>query len=499
MDDIKPQPGPQEQFLSSSADLVIYGGSAGGGKSWGLLLEPLRHVTTNPEFYATIFRRNTTQIRSQGGLWDESLKLYSMVDTAEPVETNLKWKFHGGGRVNFSHLEHEKTVYNYQGAQIPLIMFDELTHFSESQFFYMFSRNRSMCGVQPYIRATCNPDAESWVAKFIEWWIDGAGYAIPERCGIIRWFVRIKEKILWADSKKECIQLYGDTELPDDHDDQIKPKSFTFIRARLEDNPALTKADPNYKSNLKALPIVEQMRLLGGNWKVKYDSGLEIFPEDKLLVDGLPVPMPKHCDYILAILDTAVKSGVQHDGTGVIYCGYNPRLDYPLIVLDYDYVQIDGAYLETFIPSVFDKTQELAKQCGARLGVSTFIEDKQTGSVLLQQCQKHQREAKTIDEFNKWKTIAIPEQFAAMGKEGRAIDVSGLVFQGQVKFSEHAYNKTTTFKSETKNHLLYQVLNFRIGGKSGAHGLNAKQLENDDLLDTFCYAIQVALKKDKLK
>ena len=177
---IRPQPGPQEEFLASPADIVIYGGSAGSGKSWAILLEPLRHVTTNKEFAAVCFRRNTTQIRNPGGLWDESAKVYPTVGST-PVNHLLEWRWPSGGKVKFAHLEHDSTVNEWQGSQIPLIMFDELCHFSKSQFFYMLSRNRSMCGVRPYVRATCNPDADSWVAEFISWWIDQeTGYPITQ-------------------------------------------------------------------------------------------------------------------------------------------------------------------------------------------------------------------------------------------------------------------------------------------------------------------------------
>ena len=72
---IRPQPGPQEAFLSSPADVVIYGGAAGGGKSYALLMEAVRH-TANPRFGAVIFRKNSKQITSEGGLWDTSLELY---------------------------------------------------------------------------------------------------------------------------------------------------------------------------------------------------------------------------------------------------------------------------------------------------------------------------------------------------------------------------------------------------------------------------------------
>jgi tetratricopeptide (TPR) repeat protein len=117
-----------------------------------------------------------------------------------------EWRWPRGGKIKFSHLQFETTVYDWQGAQITLICFDELTHFSAHQFFYMVSRSRSTCGVRPYIRATCNPDADSWVADFLSWWIDPeSGQPIPERAGVLRYFVRIAEKIVWADLRSGLV------------------------------------------------------------------------------------------------------------------------------------------------------------------------------------------------------------------------------------------------------------------------------------------------------
>lgn len=259
---IQPQPGPQQTFLASPADVAIYGGAAGGGKSWALLMEPLRHIH-NPEFGAVFFRRTTVQVRNEGGLWDESMKLYPLL-SAKPKEHVLAWEFPGGASISFAHLEHDKTVLNWQGSQIPLICFDELTHFSENQFWYMVSRNRSMCGVRPYIRATCNPDCDSWVAKFIEWWIDQeTGLPIDSRAGVIRWFVRVNNTLFWADSAEELKERFPET----------TAKSATFVPARLADNAALMAADPGYLANLLALPLVERERLLGGNWKIRAVTG----------------------------------------------------------------------------------------------------------------------------------------------------------------------------------------------------------------------------------
>ena len=79
--------------------------------------------------------------------------------------------FPSGAKVMFDHLERYSDCLSYQGSQIPLIIFDELTHFDEEVFWYMLSRNRSDSGVSGYIRASTNPDPDSWVCSFISWWI----------------------------------------------------------------------------------------------------------------------------------------------------------------------------------------------------------------------------------------------------------------------------------------------------------------------------------------
>ena len=275
---IRPQPGPQYQFLSSSADIAIYGGSAGGGKSFALLLEPLRHIN-NSKFSAVIFRRTLTDVKKTGSLWDTSIELYGAIG-AKPISSTLTWEFGSGSKITFGHLEHENTVLNWQGAQVPFLAFDELTHFSRSQFFYMMSRNRSASGVRPYIRATTNPDSDSWVAEFISWWIDQTtGLPILERSGVIRWFVRVGDVLQWADTQAELIERFGA---------EVVPKSVTFVPARLEDNAILMQMDPGYRANLLALPRVERERLLGGNWKVRPSSGLYFRREWIEIVDAIP-------------------------------------------------------------------------------------------------------------------------------------------------------------------------------------------------------------------
>lgn len=237
------------------------------GKSFALLLEPVRHLQgkhANAKFGAVIFRRQTTQVRNEGGLWDESHDLYPLVG-GTPKEMNLEWVFPSGSRVKFAHLEHEASVLNWQGSQINFIGFDELTHFTETQFFYMMSRNRSTSGIKPYIRATCNADANSWVKGLIQWWINpDTGLPIKERSGVLRWFIRDGNELVWADSKEELIEQRGA---------KYRPKSLTFISALLQDNKILMDKDPDYLSNLMALDRVQREQLLHGNWNVTASAG----------------------------------------------------------------------------------------------------------------------------------------------------------------------------------------------------------------------------------
>jgi hypothetical protein len=115
MGEIRPQPGPQELFLSSAADIAIYGGAAGGGKSYALLLEPLRHIA-NRQFSAVIFRRTLADVKKAGSLLDTSYQVYGPIGGAVRLD-NLTWSFPEGGKITFGHLEHENTILDWQGAQ----------------------------------------------------------------------------------------------------------------------------------------------------------------------------------------------------------------------------------------------------------------------------------------------------------------------------------------------------------------------------------------------
>ncbi len=271
--EVRPQEGFQEDFLSSTADIVIGGSGAGVGKTFALLCEAVRHQS-NKDFGATIFRRTYVQITNEGGLWDTSEKLYPLLQ-AKPNQNDCEWSFPSGARIKFSHLQHEKNKFDYQGSQIPLIGFDELTHFSESMFWYMLSRNRSTCGVRPYVRCTCNPDPDSWVARLIEWWIDPVtGFPVPERSGVLRYFTRDNDMMVWGDTPEEVLRKIPHvlSELPADIDRLTLVKSMTFIAGNIYQNKVLLKVNPQYLGDLLAQDESTKLQLLHGNWKVKVDT-----------------------------------------------------------------------------------------------------------------------------------------------------------------------------------------------------------------------------------
>jgi hypothetical protein len=253
---IRPNSVPQETFLASAADIAVYGGSAGGGKSWALLLDAMRFAA-NPAYGAVLFRRTSPQITNEGGLWDESGKLYPLAG-ATPLVGSLDWRFPSGANIGFRHLQHEATKYNWQGAQVPMLGFDELTHFSESQFWYLVSRNRSTCGVRPWIRGTCNADAGSWVKTLVGPWVDRKHPLFPTPHGAILWLVRKDGKYHWGRTREELAGRFPG----------IPPKSVTFVRADVFDNKDLLRVNPEYLANLYAQSPVEQARLLRGDWDV---------------------------------------------------------------------------------------------------------------------------------------------------------------------------------------------------------------------------------------
>jgi hypothetical protein len=268
----------------------------------------------------------------------------------------------------------------------------------------------------------------------------------------------------------------------------IDPRyGFEEYHARTKDNPLLPKRLPNESiedwGNRRMGVLTDLVRdndpLV---YAQEYDaefvdwSGVAFFAREKLLQGGEPVPYPNHCDGVFAVIDTASKTGTEHDATAVTYfavCRTSPHA--PLLILDWDVVQIEGALLEAWLPSVFERLEVLGRLCNARHGsLGAMIEDKNSGTILLQQALRRGMPARAIDS-----------KLTALGKDERALSVSGYVYRGLVKYTSHAFNKTTIYKHKSRNHLAEQIESFRIGDKSSKR--------EDDLFDTFCYGIALAI------
>ena len=138
-------------------------------------------------------------------------------------------------------------------------------------------------------------------------------------------------------------------------------------------------------------------------------SGVAFFSREQ------PLPLPARCDAVFAVIDTASKTGTDNDVTAVTFFAVDRIGRIPLLILDWDIVQIEGAMLETWLPQVFARLEELARVCRARRdSIGAFIEDKNSGTILLQQALRRQMPTRAIDS-----------KLTAMGKDERAISVSG--------------------------------------------------------------------------
>jgi predicted phage terminase large subunit-like protein len=440
---LRPQPGPQEQFLKSDADLAFYGGAAGSGKSYGLLLEPLYDIG-NPRFRSTIFRRTVPMIRQPGGLLDTSEQIYLSLG-AKLNQSLLEWTFPSGAVVKLSGMENESDRFGWQGSQIPLICFDEVPEFTESQFWFMVSRNRSTSGARSRIRGTCNPDADSWLRTLLAWWIDAdSGFAIKERGGVLRWFVRDGDALVWRDTPEELRQLFG----PD-----CGPKSCTFIPAHVGDNRILLEKDPGYLASLKALPMVERARLLDGNWNVRAVAGSYFRREwFGAPLDFPPVEVAGRVRY----WDRAAserRPGTDPDATvGVLVSRTHQGV----------YVVEDCAKLYGSPHQVEAEMVKCAKRDGAATTIG-YMQDPGSAGVA-----EAQATARALDGFY------IEFATATGNKETRAKPVSAQAEAGNVKLVRGLWN----------DEFLRVLENFPVGkhddevdGLSGAHALLADATE----------------------
>lgn len=240
----------------------------GGGKSYCGLLRHLRWVD-DPQYRGYVVRKQQTSIMVAGGLFDEAYGLYKAFDpNVKPNKKAMTFTFSSGAVVAMGHCETNEDAEKWRGRQVSACMIDEATQLLEDHVLVILSRLRSKAKMVPNLFLTCNPSPDSFVRRWIDWWLipkgeENAGRADPKKDGKVRWFIRQNNEMIWGDSREELLETYGS---------HVLPLSLQFISATIYDNPPLIKSNPGYLANLQGLKRVKQERDLWGNWDIREDA-----------------------------------------------------------------------------------------------------------------------------------------------------------------------------------------------------------------------------------
>ena len=298
----RPNKGPQVDFLAAPEKEVMYGGAAGGGKSFAMLVDLLRYAS-NGNHRALLLRRPLAELTA---LVDQSRKLYPKAFPGAIFrESKNTWSFPSGATALFSYVDKDVDVTRYQGQSFTWIGIDELGQYPSSYVWdYLRSRLRTTDpSIETYMRASANPGGVGgwWLKKMF---VDPAP----------------PNESFWAtDIESGKILRYGvNHPIPAD-----KPLyQRRFIPARLTDNPFLMESG-EYEAMLLSLPEVERRRLLEGDWDVADGAAFAEFDRTKHVVEPFEIPYNwprlRAADYGYSSPSCVLWGAVDWDGTIWIY------------------------------------------------------------------------------------------------------------------------------------------------------------------------------------
>lgn len=363
---IAPSSYKQALFLNANEDFIVFGGSAGSGKSFNGLLRFARWID-DPNFVGYVFRKNGSDLRKKGGAFEEACKIFKALRpdceiTQQPMCIKFKDHKNGGygASISFTGLDGSEGMNAIHGIQISAAMVDEATHFTEDEIWWIITRLRTSAKMKPHIWLTCNPDPDSFIAKMVEPYLYAKytrindelveGRVNPVMNGRVRYFIKSADSMIWGESEEELKINNPEYFQEGSH---FEVQTFRFIGATCHDNPKMLEANPKYISKLLNQSRISVERLYYGNWFAR-EEGQGFVKREWFEV------IPK--------IDKKVKYRIRAwDIAATLKSEKNPDPDYTASVLiarteDGDYIIEDVFQERISIMKVLDKIAEVAKQ-----------------------------------------------------------------------------------------------------------------------------------------
>ena len=315
----------QKSFIDAKESEVLFGGAAGGGKSFGQIVDALLFALRYPGSKQLVLRRTFAELDKS--LIRTVLALYPRKIFSFNSSSHLG-KFTNGSCIDFGYCAAENDVYQYQSAEYDVIRFDELTHFTEAQYIYLISRVRGANGFPKQIKSSTNPG--------------GVGHS---------W---VKER--FVDPSPPTVGFVGEDGM-----------SRIFIPSLLDDNAFLAKGDPEYKRRLLALPEREKRALLYGDWNIFEGQYFTEFQAKEHVIPAFEIPDSwrryRTLDYgldRLAVLWIAVAP----DGTAYVYreyCESNLSISAAAMAITERTPKRESIYATLAPPDLWSRSQESGK------------------------------------------------------------------------------------------------------------------------------------------